>query len=366
MKIIQKIKIVVFLSFLCLAGEVLAGPYTEIGVNGYIGDDWRPANPFEDADAVVNPIFRGWATSVVSYRPTDQDIDFEFTFAENALGQVTGDHYWGIVSLGELDAGGIADGCDPGQITLHFDETIRDVNGYDFAVFENGIFSSIDSNKGSIEGQMFTELGFVEVSSDGINFVRFPAVSLTPRPQGDYRYLTMEISERYNLAGKHPNADGICIGTPFDLREVGGDPDVVSGAVDINNISYVRIVDIPGSGDFFDMATANVDPNKWSTGAGYDANYAIYDTWPTYGSGGFDLEAIGVIENQEYSGDINLNGMVDIYDLLLFASSWQRHFGQEDWIGRCDLAKPENLFVDFGDFAVFAGQWQKMEAWRSP
>jgi len=41
------------------------------------------------------------------------------------------------------------------------------LHGFDFAVFENSFNDS------------FLELAFVEVSSDGINFVRFPATSNT-------------------------------------------------------------------------------------------------------------------------------------------------------------------------------------------
>ncbi|NEO58112.1 MAG: hypothetical protein F6K54_36690 [Okeania sp. SIO3B5] len=59
-------------------------------------------------------------------------------------------------------------------------------------------------------------------------------------------------------------------------------PSVTSGAVDINAIRFVRIVDIPGNGSFLD---ATGDP--------------IFDPWPTAPptatSGGFDLGAIGVI-----------------------------------------------------------------------
>ena len=36
----------------------------------------------------------------------------------------------------------------------------------------------------------------------------------------------------------------------------------------------------------------------------------VYDAWVTYDSGGFDLEAIGVLQPQEYGGDINLDGLL--------------------------------------------------------
>ena len=52
----------------------------------------------------------------------------------------------------------------------------------------------------------------------------------------------------------------------------------MAGLVDLNDINYIKIVDIPGSGDFFDS----------------EGN-PIYDAWVTWGSGGVDLEAVGAI-----------------------------------------------------------------------
>src|ERR1700739_3119800 len=61
-----------------------------------------------------------------------------------------------VVSLGD---GGIA--------ICIFQQPIVNAPGFDFAIFEN----SFDGN--------YLELAFVEVSSDGINFFRFPATSNT-------------------------------------------------------------------------------------------------------------------------------------------------------------------------------------------
>ena len=336
-----------------------AGPYTEAGVNGYIGEDRRHANP-ADADAVINPIFRGWATSVVSYKPTP-GVFAVWRDPNNALGPATGDNL-DIVSLGDLDSSQIVLGMEPGKITLSFSEPIRDCNGYDFVVFENGLVSNYNTGGGSVKGQMFAELGYVEVSSNGGDFVRFPSVSLTAALVGMYG--TIEISDVYNLAGKHPNADGVCIGTPFDLSEIAGEESVLSGVVDINNINYIRIVDIPGSGDFEDEAVRHIDPGSWPVWELYVNNHPIYDAWLTFESGGVDLEAMGVLEEQNYSADINLDGIVDMSDFILFGSAWGSCFGDLNWIGRCDLAEPKNYFVDSFDLAVFCAQWLKVEAWR--
>ncbi|MCP4257949.1 MAG: DUF4465 domain-containing protein [Planctomycetes bacterium] len=337
-------------------------PYTEAGVNGYINpeNNWQHADP-QDPNAVINPIFRGWATEVVSYQPAP-GLDPQWTDPTMALGPATGDKL-DIVSLGDLNQEQIDQSLPPGQITLYFDEPIRQGNGYDFVVFENGFISSINSDNGSVSGQMFTELGYVEVSSNGNDFIRFPAVSLTGEAAG--QYVTLEISKIYNLAGKHPNAYGICTGTPFDLQEIAEDPKVVSGLVDVNDIRYVRIVDIPGSGDFSDEAMLNIDPGTWPGWDFYQNNHPIYDVWPTYGSGGLDLEAVGVLREQNYSADIDLNGIVDVSDFELLISAMDSHFGQPEWIARCDLAEPKDLVIDISDVSVFLDQWLKTEQWRN-
>jgi len=335
------------------------GPYTETGVNGYIGDDRRHAAPTDD-DAVINPIFRSWATTVVSYEPAP-GVDAQWADPNKALGPAAGNNS-DIVSLGDLDRGQIDSNEPPGEITVSFGDAIRDVNGYDFVVFENGLVSLKDTAAGSIAGQMFAELGYVEVSSNGKDYVRFPSVSLTPELVGAYG--TIEISHVYNLVGKHPNADGLCTGTPFDLREIAGELNVVSGIVDINDIRYVRIVDIPGGGDFDDKAMMQVDPASWPYWGDYVKNHPVYDAWVTFGSGGLDLEAIGVLEEQEYSGDINLDGVVDIHDFALLAASWRSHFGHASWIAGCDLAQPKDHITNAVDFAAFAAQWLELEKWR--
>ncbi|UCG49356.1 MAG: hypothetical protein JSU94_06145, partial [Phycisphaerales bacterium] len=347
---------------LCSAGFARPGPYTEAGVNGYVNpiERFRRANPLTDPNAVLNPVFRGWATGVAGYEPA-AGVDAEWSDSGKALGPATGDNF-DIVSLGDLDGGAIGSGALPGRITLLFGDPcrpgdpnhIRDGAGYDFVVFENAFVSLYNRPTGSVAGQMLAELAYVEVSSNGRDFARFAGVSLTDGLVGPYG--TIEISDVYNLAGKHPNANGVCTGTPFDLSELAGDPLVVGGAVDINEISYVRIVDIPGSGDFLDDAAGHIDPATRPEWDYYGQNHRVYDAWVTWGSGGFDLEAVGVLAEQEHPADIDLNGVVDMFDFALFGSAWGRHFGEQGWIGRCDLARHGDMVVDWRDLAAFAGQ----------
>ena len=145
-----------------------------------------------------------------------------------------------------MDVDEIAANVLPGQITLTFADpddpnyltnplyAVRNGKGYDFAVFENAFASLHTTPGGSITGLMIAELAYVEVSSDGVSFIRFPSVSLTPEVVGPYG--TIEISDVYNLAGKHPNSYSICTGTPFDLADLENHPLVMNGTVDIDNI----------------------------------------------------------------------------------------------------------------------------------
>ena len=335
--------------------------YNDAGVNGYINpyNDWKHAGP-QDPNAVINPIFRSWATEVLSYHQSP-GVDSQWSDPNKTLGAVTG-NVTDIFSLGDLSREQIDQGESVGWIILTFDAPIRNNRGYDFAIFENGLLSNYTTSEGSTTGEILAELAYVEVSSNGMDFVRFNSVSLTPEAVGPYG--TIEIGNVNNLAGKHPNANGICTGTPFDLQEIANHPDVVLDIVDINDIKYVRIIDIPGTGDFSDNATEQINPNTWPDLDFYENSHPIYDMWLSWGSGGFDLEAIGILEEQEYSADINLDGMVDESDLDLLLSAWQSHIGQENWIARCDLAEPKNYLIDGEDLDVFLSQWLKVEKWR--
>ena len=333
----------------------------DAGINGYINpyNNWKHAGP-QDPNAVINPIFKGWATEVVSYHQSP-GVDSQWSDPNKTLGPVTG-NVTDIFSLGDLSREQIDQGESVGWIILTFDEPIRNNRGYDFAVFENGLLSDFTTSAGSMEGEILAELAYVEVSSNGTDFVRFNSVSLTPEPVGPYG--TIEIGNVYNLAGKHPNANGICMGTPFDLQEIANNPMVTSGLADINDIKYIRLVDIPGTGDFSDNATEQINPYTWPDLDFYENSHPIYDMWLSWGSGGFDLEAMGILEEQEYSADINLDGIVDESDLDLFLSAWQSHLGQDNWIARCDLAEPKNYVIDNEDLDVFLSQWLKVEKWR--
>jgi hypothetical protein len=156
-----------------------------------------------------------------------------------------------VVSLGD---GGIA--------ILTFSNSIKNGPGNDFAIFENGFADN------------FLELAFVEVSSDGTNFVRFPATSNTQFTTQVAAFDPLDCTKLNNLAGKY-RAN---YGTPFDLEELKNAP-----GLNVNAITHVKIIDVVGS---ITSSLATYDMN----------NNPVNDPFPTaFGSGGFDLDAVGVI-----------------------------------------------------------------------
>jgi len=240
-------------------------------VPGFVGPDGDGISPASSPLNFVNPLFFGWADGWVGYSPAP-GVGTSWQDPDLALGTATGDNL-DVVSLGDLDATQIANGGLPGTITLAFSQPIRNKTGADFATFENGFVSG---GGAGVAGQITAELGYVEVSSDGVHFARMPCASLTPAAVGAYG--TVNATDVFGLAGKHANAYGESWATPFDLSWLADDPLVTGGQVNLDAIIHIRIVDIPGNGTFTD---SNNNP--------------IYDAWLTYGSGGVDLEAVGVI-----------------------------------------------------------------------
>lgn len=210
-----------------------------------------------------------WATgySGVSYGSA---VAQQWQTPVKALGPAAGDSF-DVVSLGR-----------GGEITLTFTNAIRDGAGADFAVFENGFSDT------------FLELAWVEVSTNGTHFVRFPNFSYTDSAAGsiDPEYV-------HGYASKYRQG----YGTPFDLQQLQLAYDAAINEtddfdatyeqeleanfphLDLDDIRYVRVVDIVGDGNAVDSE-----------------GFVIYDPYPTTGSAGLDLEAIAVINQVDPAG----------------------------------------------------------------
>jgi hypothetical protein len=231
------------------------------------------AGPYSGAyDGVPydDPCFIGWATGIEMHWPAGFTPGGGYDNLARALGPAPGTPN-DVVVFGNR-----------GWAALTFDLVIRDGIGPDIAVFENGFNDPI-----------FAELAYVEVSTDGVNYARFPSVSLNAWP-GDYG--PIDASNVHNLAGKHINNNGQAwLGTPFDLGDLATSPLVISGDVSLDNVNFVRIVDIYGHSDgtSLDEATSLIDP---VTGTYYGADHVIRDGG-NYGAelAGFDLDAVGIL-----------------------------------------------------------------------
>jgi hypothetical protein len=199
-----------------------------------------------DAISKSSPAIVAWANGWLPVQ-YGTDVDDIWKTPAKALGKALGDPY-DIVCLG-----------NGGRITLVFPHPVMDGAGADFAVFENAF------------GDTFLELAFVEVSSDGVNFFRFPTASLTPGTVGAFG--SVNPTNLSGFAGKYIQG----YGTPFDLASLADSP-----LLDKQHVRFVRIVDIIGDGNAKDSE-----------------GRAIYDPWPVTGSGGFDLDAIAVIHQND-------------------------------------------------------------------
>jgi hypothetical protein len=223
-----------------------------------------------------DPSFQGWAKTCTVKRGF---INISDTFLTYTQEQITSNHaFFGSEDMangtpkGALDVVSLGDG---GSAILTFDFPIRNGNGSDFAVFENGLKMQ------EAPFQYFLELAFVEVSTDGKRFVRFPAVSNSPIDIQIGSFGQIDPAKINNLAGKYVSN----YGTPFDLEELKD-----SSGINIDSINYVKITDVVG-----DIS---------SKYASHDSKgQIINDPFPTeFWSGGFDLDAVGVLYFNELTG----------------------------------------------------------------
>ena len=208
--------------------------------------------PGSTAIAADSSVFVGWAT----------DVSIERGLRDVAQPDS------GLVSFGvPVDALGAPDNVvvslgDGGTATLTFAQPITDGPGPDFAVFENSFSDT------------FLELAFVEVSSNGVDFVRFPAISLTQTETPVGGFGAVDATQLHNLAGKYRGGFGV----PFDLNEL-----PPSNGFDPTAVTHVRLIDCIGTLDP-DLGTMDSEGNP------------INEIYPSnFPSGGFDLDAVGVI-----------------------------------------------------------------------
>lgn len=258
---------------LCLVASLL------LSLNVYAGPFPAAAGlPGSTAVSANDPAIAGWATTYSDYT-IGANVDLQFqtpTLSLGAAGNSDGNNngfVFDIVSLG-----------DSGSITLSFADAITNGDGADFLVFENSFSDS------------FLELAFVEVSSNGSDFVRFDNISLTAAPVG--AFANIDTTNILGYAGKYRGG----FGTPFDLQDLANKMSS-NPALDINYITHIRIVDISGNGSSFDSLPAPAGPNP------------IYDPFPSSGSAGFDLDAVAAM--YFYQQDFEANVPIPFISLVI-------------------------------------------------
>ena len=119
----------------------------------------------------------------------------------------------------------------------------------------------------------------VQVTSNGTDFVRFDSASHQPTAVGSFAFQDPRLIG--GLAGKDPGGWG----TVFDLGALSNQAAVRDGTVDLSAITHVRLRDVVGASDYPNVGDSYLD----------SFGRQIFDAHLTTGSGGFDLRAVGVL-----------------------------------------------------------------------
>lgn len=221
-----------------------------------------------------------------------------------------------------------------GSIVLTFAAPIEDGPGPDFAVFENGFntdpsFFVGTPREGDTNTYTFAELATVEVSSDGASWVLFPVTYLNsnllfavPVCRTNH-FSSQDVTALHNLAGKHV----LAYGTAFDLEEVQQDPRVLDGSVNLNDIRYIRLMDVVGDGSRVDANGRPIyDPYYLS-----DCDSTNIVPAPASSTDGFDLRGVAVLnftskqsmQIDQDAGGVPTNVSVTVFAATNLVYQWQ-------------------------------------------
>jgi hypothetical protein len=160
-----------------------------------------------------------YATTVVSFTPGDGG-----GFGKDQLpGIIQGPPHGGGCCYGSTDVLSLGNG---GEVVLGFDEEIVDADGPDFVVFENAFEIANDPSN------VFTELGEVAVSEDGVTWTTFACDPKSGPPSfGDcagWRPVYASLDQPVDVTSSAKAG-----GDPFDLAAIG-----------VKKAKFVRIRDL--------------------------------------------------------------------------------------------------------------------------
>ncbi len=152
-----------------------------------------------------------------------------------------------------------------GSLTLGFAVQLVDGPGADLIVSENP-FASI-----SDPWQTFAEVCFVEVSSDGTHFARFPSRYTGPDVEpGSFAFVDAGYYSGFagvlttDVTASDPFDVVDAGGDAFDLHDLHQDPLVTSGLVNLQAITEVRLVDAVSGVDVDSTGATVRDPSTGS------------------------------------------------------------------------------------------------------
>ena len=188
--------------------------------------------------------------------------------------------------LGGPQGGGFSNGSlhvltlgNAGVVTLGFDVVLTNGPGADFTVSENGF---------EFGGGVFAEVCSVEVSTNGVDFARFPTrYGGPPGPHGDFdalAYATFAglsggavVLSNVATNSIDPFDPVVSGGEAFDLAELAEHPLVQAGLVDLAQIHFVRLVDLV-AGQELDSRGATIWDSGGASSADVDAVSVIQHT----------------------------------------------------------------------------------------
>ena len=207
-----------------------------------------------------------------------------------------------------------------GELVLGFEPgaAISNAEGADFIVSENA-FGTLYLR--------FAELVRVGVSTNGADFAFFPTWCGLAAPVPPYGQIDPDLVSGFaGVESVHANVGppeeygndlnpfdpAEAGGDVFDLADLAADPAVVSGAVDLSRIYYLKLIDVLGDGSETDSSGSPVYDPTGATNPGYPVSA--------------DIDAVSVIHGlpPPRPGDATRDGAVDGADYTRWADNFQK------------------------------------------
>jgi unsaturated chondroitin disaccharide hydrolase len=152
---------------------------------------------------------------------------------------------------------------------------------------------------------------------------------------------------RFNSSGQIDARDGDSYRADTTLRYTAGATYQVRLSIDVSAHRYDLYITPPGSPEVH-LASSYAFRTEQS-GTTYLDNWALIDSIGALQVCGFRVDGS--------SGDINGDGYVDVFDLLILAASWGKTTGDPAFDSRCDLNSDGRVSVI--DLLILADNWSK-------